>query len=148
VAGRVRADSAVQGDELRSRPRPGALVLEEFLDAKLAQVAVHGLPGEASLALRNFLAAHGGRPPPSTVIQVAASLGLFHAFALVHDDVMDGSDICRGRPTVHRALGLDEDMIDARRRKVIGLLYKDHALAPVAVAHRRQMAETASRRST
>ncbi len=32
----------------------------------------------------------------------AASLELFHAFALSHDDVMDGSDTRRGRSTLHR----------------------------------------------
>ncbi|MGP3989226.1 polyprenyl synthetase family protein [Streptomyces sp. 3N207] len=38
------------------------------------------------------------------VTRLAASLELFHAFALIHDDVMDASDVRRGRPTVHRTL--------------------------------------------
>ena len=29
---------------------------------------------------------------------------MFHAFCLVHDDIMDHSTTRRGRPTVHRAL--------------------------------------------
>jgi geranylgeranyl diphosphate synthase type I len=33
-----------------------------------------------------------------------ASLELLHAFALVHDDVMDRSDTRRGRPSAHRSL--------------------------------------------
>ncbi|MFM7462595.1 MAG: polyprenyl synthetase family protein [Actinomycetota bacterium] len=35
-------------------------------------------------------------------IKASASLELLHACALIHDDVMDGSDTRRGRPSVHR----------------------------------------------
>ncbi|MGW1815372.1 polyprenyl synthetase family protein [Streptomyces sp. NPDC002125] len=38
------------------------------------------------------------------ILRVAASLELFHAFALIHDDVMDGSNLRRGRPSAHRTL--------------------------------------------
>lgn len=37
-----------------------------------------------------------------TVLRVGAALELFQAAALVHDDVMDGSDTRRGRPATHR----------------------------------------------
>ncbi|MFE3068688.1 polyprenyl synthetase family protein [Streptomyces sp. NPDC059247] len=43
-------------------------------------------------------------PPPSAVLRVAASIELFHACALIHDDIMDRSDTRRGRPTAHRVL--------------------------------------------
>jgi geranylgeranyl diphosphate synthase, type I len=36
-------------------------------------------------------------------VDVGAGLELLHAFALIHDDVMDGSDRRRGVPTAHRA---------------------------------------------
>jgi geranylgeranyl diphosphate synthase, type I len=36
------------------------------------------------------------------VISVAAALELFHAAALVHDDIMDNSDLRRGQPSLHR----------------------------------------------
>ncbi len=36
------------------------------------------------------------------VLAAAASLELLHVSALVHDDVMDGSDIRRGDPSAHR----------------------------------------------
>jgi geranylgeranyl diphosphate synthase type I len=38
------------------------------------------------------------------IVEVAASLELFQAAALLHDDVMDGSDTRRGRPSTHRRL--------------------------------------------
>ncbi|GHE06555.1 polyprenyl synthetase family protein [Streptomyces alanosinicus] len=42
--------------------------------------------------------------PPETVMHVAASLELFHAFALIHDDIMDRSATRRGQPSAHRVL--------------------------------------------
>ena len=37
------------------------------------------------------------------IVSVAAALELFHAAALVHDDIIDSSDLRRGRPSAHRA---------------------------------------------
>lgn len=36
------------------------------------------------------------------VVSIAAGLEIFHAAALVHDDIMDNSDLRRGKPSVHR----------------------------------------------
>jgi geranylgeranyl diphosphate synthase type I len=41
---------------------------------------------------------------PADVVTAAAALEVFHAAALVHDDVIDNSDTRRGRPAAHRAL--------------------------------------------
>ncbi len=44
-----------------------------------------------------------GGADSDALLTAAASLELFQAAALVHDDVMDGSDTRRGRPAAHRA---------------------------------------------
>jgi geranylgeranyl diphosphate synthase type I len=44
----------------------------------------------------------GEGAPLRPVLPALAALELLHAFALVHDDVMDGSTTRRGRPTAHR----------------------------------------------
>jgi geranylgeranyl diphosphate synthase type I len=50
-----------------------------------------------------------GREDCPQILTAAAALELLHASALVHDDVMDGSDTRRGRPSVHRRFaGLHE----------------------------------------
>ncbi len=36
------------------------------------------------------------------IISVASALEIFHAAALVHDDIMDNSDLRRGQPSLHR----------------------------------------------
>ncbi|MDP9027840.1 MAG: polyprenyl synthetase family protein [Actinomycetota bacterium] len=44
----------------------------------------------------------GDGPGLDAVISVASSLEMFHAAALVHDDIMDNSDLRRGKPSVHK----------------------------------------------
>lgn len=43
-----------------------------------------------------------GIPIPDEAIAVASALEMFHAAALVHDDIMDKSDTRRGAPSAHR----------------------------------------------
>ncbi len=52
-----------------------------------------------------FLAA--GTPPPETegLLRAAVSVELIHSATLVHDDVLDGAALRRGRPTVVAAAG-------------------------------------------
>ena len=38
-------------------------------------------------------------------ITVGAALEIFHTFTLVHDDIMDGDELRRGLPTLHKAFG-------------------------------------------
>ncbi|MFF3453733.1 polyprenyl synthetase family protein [Streptomyces sp. NPDC002730] len=122
--------------------------LEDFLEHK-AQTIAHPCLLPLIGQLRDFLAAGGKRIRPllcccgwyaaggtgetGPMLRAAAALELFHAFALIHDDVMDDSDTRRGRPTVHRSLTtqyLDRrDQRDAGRFGVSGaILLGDLAL--------------------
>lgn len=47
-----------------------------------------------------FVAA-GGDPDDEVVAELGAAFELLHAFALIHDDVVDDSDTRRGRPALH-----------------------------------------------
>ncbi|MFE6691761.1 polyprenyl synthetase family protein [Streptomyces sp. NPDC057743] len=94
------------------------VALVDFSMARSRSAAEQDLPVEVIETLRGFLEAGGkrlrpvlcvvgwhaagGEEIPAAVLRVAASLEMFHAFALIHDDVMDGSDTRRGRLTVHR----------------------------------------------
>lgn len=79
-------------------------------DGKLPGIVIGTLAGflrggkrvRPVLCVLGHRAAGGGASGP--VVQVAASLEMFHAFALIHDDVMDGANTRRGAPSVHKAL--------------------------------------------
>lgn len=95
-------------------------LLHDFLDEQQRNAA--GLPELAVFTdlLRHMIAAGGkrirpvlcvtgwqavsDRSPPPMVWRVAASLELFHIFALIHDDIMDASATRRGKPSAHRLL--------------------------------------------
>jgi geranylgeranyl diphosphate synthase type I len=65
-------------------------------------------------------------PVPSPVVLTTACLELFHAFMLVHDDLIDGSTTRRDRPTLHEAIRLDsDDTSDAKTPADLGLLAGD-----------------------
>ena len=53
----------------------------------------------------------GGNPDDPMVIDAAGALELLHTFALVHDDIMDGSDRRRGLASIHHRF------IDLHRRE-------------------------------
>ncbi|MFE6483765.1 polyprenyl synthetase family protein [Streptomyces sp. NPDC057757] len=113
-----------------SAPAPAALfdqdVVRRAVDTTLAHymsgqmLSAHhrGLPQQALQSLKDFLnsggkrirpvlcvagwQAAGGSGAPDPVLKAAASLELFHASMLIHDDIIDASDTRRGQPTVHR----------------------------------------------
>ncbi|MFI5476604.1 polyprenyl synthetase family protein [Streptomyces cacaoi] len=95
-------------------------VLHDFLDGRVRAAAAGGMPAEVAETVKTFVGAGGkrlrpvlcvtgwhaagGRGDMAPLMQAAASLEMFHAFALIHDDVMDHSATRRGQPTVHRSL--------------------------------------------
>ncbi len=68
-------------------------------------------------------------PPPRAVALASASLEIFHAFMLVHDDLIDGSVIRRNRPTLHEAILRDADQagepVERKRACDLGLIAGD-----------------------
>ena len=57
-----------------------------------------------------FLSGSSEQNLPRQVCDVAAAWEIFHAFLLIHDDIIDGSDLRRREPALHRQLeSLDSD---------------------------------------
>ncbi|MFI6504765.1 polyprenyl synthetase family protein [Nonomuraea typhae] len=84
--------------------------LENLID-HLCEFVIHG-----GKRLRPLLCYYGWETVEeagerTSVLRAAASLELFHAFALIHDDIMDASAMRRGRPTLHKALGVNDAIL-------------------------------------
>jgi geranylgeranyl diphosphate synthase type I len=75
---------------------PEAMVL---VDELLRLVAAGGKRIRPALCVWAHRAAGGPEGPP--IVKAAAALELLHTFALVHDDVMDGTDERRGVEATH-----------------------------------------------
>lgn len=76
--------------------------LTSALDALSALVVAGGKRLRPAFCHWAFVGA-GGDPEAQIAVDAGAALELLHSFALVHDDIMDGSDRRRGEPAVHRA---------------------------------------------
>lgn len=117
TAASLRAHANVRGDGWRSSTREAVQsILDDFVTRRCEpelQAAGIGIAGEV---LRGFI--DGGKCVRSmfmylgwlcgadddpAALRAAASLELLHAFALLQDDVMDGSALRRGRPSGHVA---------------------------------------------
>lgn len=95
------------------------LALAAFLEQRAGDLGAADLTAAFQL-IRRFVLADGKRLRPlfcywgarcaarpgdeEPIIRAAASLELFHSFALVHDDIMDASELRRGEQTLHRSL--------------------------------------------
>ncbi|MFG1797659.1 polyprenyl synthetase family protein [Nocardia sp. NPDC049149] len=112
------APAALGMDEIRTRIDA---TLDDFLRAKAGPDAEPALPDEVTGTLHGFVtgggkrfrpllcvlgwhAAGGDGYVPASVVRAAASLELFHAAVLIHDDIIDNSDTRRDQLTVHRVL--------------------------------------------
>lgn len=91
-------------DALLSSEHERWAAFDQLLDEPLSQLRDFSLQGGKRLRpafcyLGN--AAAGGDLSDPIVLDAGAALEMLHVFALVHDDIMDGSLLRRGEPTVH-----------------------------------------------
>ena len=71
------------------------------VEAVAALVGTGGKRLRPAFCLNGFLAAGGDPAQEPVVVDAAAALEALHAFALLHDDVLDDSPLRRGKPTAH-----------------------------------------------
>lgn len=55
------------------------------------------------------------------VLKPAYGVELFHNFTLLHDDIMDNSDLRRGKPTVHKKFGVNAGILSGDLMMVMAL---------------------------
>jgi geranylgeranyl diphosphate synthase, type I len=115
---RLVAADPVDVEDLRARVDRALVAL---LDRELAALAfMEGDLDVVARALRGFVLEGGKRlrpafvwwgyrgaggppdgPRADAVVRAACSVELLHVCALIHDDIMDGSEVRRGRPAMH-----------------------------------------------
>ena len=96
------------------------LALEEFFVKK--EAGKSGIEKEAISKLREFTMRGGKRIRPvfmilgywlnsdidSKIVSASVSLELMQSYLLIHDDIIDQSDVRRGGPTFHKMFGYEE----------------------------------------
>ena len=102
--------------EFLAERRPEATAIDARLDRLIDELASAVCAG--GKRVRPILLAWGyragGRDVDEPVVKAAAALELLHTFALIQDDVMDGSETRRGRPASHVSLA-GEAQVDPER---------------------------------
>ncbi|MFI1169793.1 polyprenyl synthetase family protein [Streptomyces sp. NPDC020801] len=101
--------------KVRQSGAEGEPPMPEGMPRVLENYLLHGGKRLRSLLCVTGWYAGGGRHLAQSVVQVAASLEMFHACALLHDDVMDDSRLRRGLPTAHRSLAREPGGVRAQR---------------------------------
>ncbi|MGQ0679588.1 MAG: polyprenyl synthetase family protein [Actinomycetota bacterium] len=113
LLGRLRSliDSALAGCLASVRARYLSSASEAIVEVVERATMPKGGRIRPLLCCLGYAAAGGpGGATEPRLVRAAASLELLHSFALIHDDVMDGSPTRRGEPSIHRGLA------DERRR--------------------------------
>jgi geranylgeranyl diphosphate synthase type I len=102
---RARIDKALQEFLHRATPPLGAIApdLQELADAGEQFVLDGGKRLRPTFCYWGYRAT--GADDDDRIVTAAAALELLQACALMHDDVIDGSDTRRGAPSVHRRFG-------------------------------------------
>lgn len=71
---------------------------------------------------------------PAEAMPAALALEMFHNFTLVHDDIMDGSDTRRGRPSVAARYGSNQAILSGDAMLTLAACIIAGVPAPVAAA--------------
>ncbi|MEY9874486.1 geranylgeranyl diphosphate synthase type I [Streptacidiphilus sp. MAP12-33] len=105
----VRIREAVDGTlgELIAAKRASACagLLDDFFDVLTGFLASGGRRARPLFCCLGWRAVDG-LPETPEVLRAAASLELLHTYAMIHDDIIDRSDVRHQQPTVHRAFAL------------------------------------------
>ena len=101
IAARVEQRVGVLLDEERRRWSALDPSLAEPIEALRSLVMSGGKRLRPAFCHWGFVGA-GGDPEDPAVVDAGAAFELLQGFALIHDDVMDGSAVRRGFPSVHR----------------------------------------------
>ena len=72
-------------------------------------VSAGGKRARPAVALLVFRACGGG--DPADIIDIATALELIHSASLLHDDIIDGGETRRGKPSAYRRYGLAETLV-------------------------------------
>ncbi len=110
--------------------------IEKALDAALERAEVPECPPKLAAAIRYAVQPGGARIRPRLCLAVAAACGddhpaltdaaaaaieILHCASLVHDDLpcFDDAELRRGKPSVHKAFGEDQVIIDQTFGKLL-----------------------------
>jgi geranylgeranyl diphosphate synthase, type I len=88
--------------------------LAEPLDRLTEAVLAGGKRLRPAFVRWGFVGAGGDAADDATVVDAGAAFEMLHTFALIHDDVVDGSDTRRGLPALH--VRFEADHADGRHR--------------------------------
>ena len=122
-----------------------AETLSKRIDEAIRQIPFDLKPATLFDPIRYALSVGGKRIRPLLVLmatdlfgkELESSLGpaigieIFHNFTLLHDDLMDNSDIRRGKPTVHRKYGTNSAILSGDAMLIES--YRYMATAPPAI---------------
>ena len=99
--GPISREMRLVEDEITRSLRSTSSVLREVA---LYLLSAGGKRIRPAMGISAYLAI--GAKEPERIIPLAAAVELIHTSTLLHDDIIDGSDTRRGRPTAHRVYGL------------------------------------------
>ncbi len=87
---------------------------------KLEYFLNHGKRLRPLLSLLAFKACGGDGGSYENALDLAVAIELQHSASLVHDDIIDGDNKRRSRPSYHRVFGIDDAVLTGHRAIVLG----------------------------